>query len=73
MQQDEEAQAVAQVCERLRSRFPDAPADDIDQVVAEVHRGFDGNPIRDFIPVLVEREAANRFRGRRRDQLATSA
>jgi hypothetical protein len=73
MNPSEEVQALAQVAERLRGRFPDAPADTIDQLVKQVHHEFDGHPIRDFIPVLVEREAVDHLRAHPRSRVATSA
>jgi hypothetical protein len=71
MTQTEEIHALDQLADRLRGRFPDAPPERIKEVVTEVHHQFDGHPIRDFIPVLVEREVVDHFRvresGRRRD------
>ncbi len=49
---------MAEIIKRLQSRYPDATGRTVDDVVTEVHRGFDGRPIRDFVPVLVERDAA---------------
>jgi hypothetical protein len=62
MTQTEEIRALDQLADRLRERFPDAPPDGIKQMVTEVHHQYDGSPIRDFIPVLVEREVVERFR-----------
>jgi hypothetical protein len=58
----DEIHALDQVSDRLRSRFPDASPDRIRKVVHQVHDQYDGSPIRDFIPVLVEREAADELR-----------
>ena len=58
----EEIQALDQLADRLQGRFPDAPADHIRTVVTSVHHQYDESPIRDFIPVLVEREAAEQLR-----------
>jgi hypothetical protein len=62
MTQTEEIHAIHALADRLRDRFPDAPPESIKNAVDEVHHQFDGRPIRDFIPVLVEREVADRFR-----------
>jgi hypothetical protein len=35
-------------------------------MVAAVHQQYDGSPIRDFIPMLVEREVVDHFRDSRR-------
>jgi hypothetical protein len=70
METSEEAQAMAEIINRLRARYPEARGRAVDEQVTEVHRQFDGNPIRDFVPVLVEREAAERLEkiyGRRVD------
>jgi hypothetical protein len=49
--------AIAQVAQRLRARFTTVPEAQIEQKVhAEYHR-FDGSPIRDFVPIFVERNA----------------
>ena len=61
MTQTEEIHALDALADRLRGRFPDAPPESIKQAVDEVHHQFDGRPIRDFIPVLVEREVVDRF------------
>ena len=58
----DELVALAGVVERLHGRFPQAPTDGIEQAVVEVHHQYDASRVRDFIPVLVEREVAERFR-----------
>jgi hypothetical protein len=50
-----EAAAMAQVSARLRERFPDVAAQEIDRLVAGVLHEFDGRPVRDFVRILVER------------------
>jgi hypothetical protein len=52
---------MTEVSRRLRAKFPDTRAEVIDATVAELHREFDGDPIRDFVPVLVERQAVERL------------
>jgi hypothetical protein len=73
MKESEEAHAIVELAERLRTRFPDAPADAVDQLVTQIHHEFDGHPIRDFIPVLVEREAVDQLRARPRARVGASA
>jgi hypothetical protein len=51
----EETRALSQVTERMQTRFPDARADAVRFLVTYVHHQYDGRPIRDFVPVLVER------------------
>ena len=56
MTPDEEARALRIVAERVRERHPKV---DQDEIVHRVHvhaEEFDGKPIRDFIPLLVERK-----------------
>ena len=62
MSQTDEIHAMDELADRLRSRFPDARPDRIKQAVAQVHHQYDGSPIRDFIPVLVEREVVDQLR-----------
>ena len=43
------------VVERLRQQFPEVPPDALEAVVNGHYEAFDGRPVRDFVPVLVER------------------
>ncbi len=52
-----EQRDIAEVARRLATRFPDAPPDTVRAAVEQAHRRFDGAPIRDFVPVFVERSA----------------
>ncbi|WP_410873000.1 three-helix bundle dimerization domain-containing protein [Nocardia sp. A7] len=53
----DEAQQINEVVQRLAQRYPSIPADDIDDTVQHVYDGFADVPIRDFVPLLVERKA----------------
>lgn len=55
-----ESQAIAEVRRRLADRFPSIPSETIDAVVGEEHSRFTG-PIREFVPLLVERFAGERL------------
>jgi hypothetical protein len=57
----DEATAMAEIVERLSRRFPETAPIDIQQVVDGVYATMDGAPVRDFVPVLVEREAKKRL------------
>jgi hypothetical protein len=57
----EEGQAMAEVTRRLLAKFPEARPEIVDALVNDLHHEFDGDPIRDFLPVLVEREAVARL------------
>lgn len=62
MAKETEAQAVTAVVERLVRRFPDLERADIEAVVTEEHSKLSAGPIRDYVPVLVERAARDRLR-----------
>jgi hypothetical protein len=53
----EELRFIELMIVRLESRFPDLPSGMVRAVVDTACREFDGARIRDFVPVLVEREA----------------
>ncbi|WP_165975663.1 three-helix bundle dimerization domain-containing protein [Actinomadura rubrisoli] len=36
-------------------------AQEVTDTISAIHHGFDGRPIRDFVPVLVERYARQRL------------
>ncbi len=52
---DAERSAIDGIVDRLAVEFPHVPADEVVQRVDEEHRRFDGRPIRDFVPIFVER------------------
>lgn len=61
MAKETEAQALIAVIERLTGRFPDCPRAEIESVVAEEHGKLSEGPIRDYVPILVERAAKVRL------------
>ncbi len=63
-----EQQIIAGVADRLTSKFPTVPAETVTAVVRDVHGHFDGRPVRDYVPLLVERLA-----GQELDLLALTA
>lgn len=53
-----EHKAIDAVDQRLRRSFADFYSGEaVTHTVREIHHRFDGRPIRDFVPVLVERYA----------------
>ena len=52
-----EQTVIEQVVVRLTHRYPAIPQATVASVVLETHARFDGRPVRDFIPLLVERNA----------------
>lgn len=58
---DEKTQ-LAQVVQKLEEKFPSVSTQEIEVIVAEQAALLDGNPIRDFVPRLVEHGARARLR-----------
>jgi hypothetical protein len=49
--------AIGQVVDRLKQRYPSLSPDIITQVVHQNHARFDDRPLREFVPLFVERGA----------------
>jgi hypothetical protein len=62
MNRSEEERAIGEAVERLMKLFPDLSPDTVERAVAESRPEFDGNPIREFVPLFVERSAKHRLR-----------
>lgn len=52
-----EQQILGQIAERLSGAFPQLAPDAISRLVHEEHSRFNDRPIRDFVPLFVERHA----------------
>ena len=52
-----EQAAMRQIRAGLAKQFPDLSAEEIDRAVTGHYDAFNDSPIRDFVPVLVERAA----------------
>ncbi len=61
----DEDRAVAEIAERLQERFPDRPAAEVIAAIDEARASFDGAKVRDFVPVLIEKEAKAHLKGKR--------
>jgi hypothetical protein len=48
---------INQLTERLMRKYPAVPPDTVATVVLGIHARFDGRPLRDYVPLLVERRA----------------
>ena len=46
---------IEQVVDSLKQSFPEVAAETVTQVVHQNHAKFDGRPVRDFVPLFVER------------------
>lgn len=56
---------IEQLVDRLQVSYPDVSPDRVSMVVRHNHARFDGRPVRDFVPLFVER--------RSRRELATAS
>lgn len=67
MDRSEEHRAIAEVVDRLAQQFPEVPPAEIAATVSATRPEFADAPIRDFIPLFVERSAKHRLRERLTD------
>jgi trans-aconitate methyltransferase len=61
----DEGKAIGEIVERLQERFPDATPQAIDDAVECARTSFSDATVRDFVPVLIEKEAKARLKGKR--------
>jgi len=61
MSSEDELRSVEQVVERLSAKFARIPSQRVSEVVSATYHEFDGAPIRDFVPIMVERSATDRL------------
>jgi CRISPR/Cas system-associated exonuclease Cas4 (RecB family) len=59
---EDEAQAIHDVVERVESKFPQVPAEVVQEQVDATLSEFDGSTVRDFVPVLVEHKVTDELR-----------
>jgi hypothetical protein len=52
-----EQTVIEQLVARLTSRYPTISESTVAGVVRDVHSRFEGRPLRDYVPLLVERNA----------------
>jgi hypothetical protein len=52
-----EQTVIEQLVARLTSRYPSISESTVTDVVRDVHSRYDGRPLRDFVPLFVERHA----------------
>ena len=55
-----ERQAREHVARRLRQRYPDLASEIIEGELEAAFRQYDGAQVRNFLPILVEREVVER-------------
>jgi hypothetical protein len=61
-----EQTVIDEVTDRLTSRYPTIPPDTLTAVVQGVLARFDGRPVREYVPLLVERFAVEELDDRLR-------
>lgn len=59
---ENEDAAVEHVVEILTAQFPDVPEDVVQETVDDLHASFEGAPVRDYIPVIIEHDAKEQLR-----------
>jgi hypothetical protein len=50
-----EQQIIDQIAERLTGVYPEVSSEAVSRLVRKEHARFEGRPIRDFVPLFVER------------------
>lgn len=61
----DEEKAIGEIVERLQERFPDKSDAEIRDAVDKAKVTFQAAKVRDFVPVLVEKEAKAHLKGKR--------
>jgi hypothetical protein len=62
MVESSEWTAIQQIVDRLKQIYPRVPPDTVTTLVHHNHAKFDGRPVRDFVPLFVERGARQELR-----------
>lgn len=57
MTEASERKSIEALVARLADRYPAVPVDRITDVVRSEHAHFDNRPLREFVPLFVERRA----------------
>ena len=61
----DESKTLEEIVERLQQRFPDAPRETVVNAVEQARTALADVKVRDFVPVLIEKEAKARLKGKR--------
>ena len=69
---DQPIGSVTEVWQRLATAFPELASAQVEQIVRQSHGLFTGKPIRDFVPVLVERKARHELSEQRKESGQTA-
>jgi len=66
-----ETRALTDTIDRLATRFPLHSRATVAEIVSQAHQGYDDSGLRDFIPLLVEREARRKLEHTTRQAVPT--
>jgi len=55
---------IGAIIARLEKQFPDVPPPEVEAVTLEAHDAFNDHPVKTHVPVLIERHAKERLKGR---------
>ena len=61
----DEDKAIAEIADRLQEWFPEATRESIHDAIEKARATFDDAKVRDFVPVLIEKEAKAHLKGKR--------
>jgi len=64
----DEDSAFREIVERMTQKYPDFPADRTAEIVDAVRAELNDARVRDFVPVLAEREVKKRIKQERRSE-----
>ncbi len=64
MNPPEKDKEIAAIIDRLEREFPGVPPPEVVAIILEAHDAFHDYPISTHVPVIVERHAKDRLRGR---------
>jgi hypothetical protein len=64
---------IAEIERRLTSKYAQLPPDQISSAIQNAHARFEQSPIRDFVPLLVERRARAELAGAAQKEILRSA
>jgi hypothetical protein len=52
-----EQQIIDHMTTRLSTKYPTVPTDDVSRLIKEEYARFDDRPLREYLPLFVERHA----------------
>lgn len=61
---EQESVGLRNAIASIRLDFPEVPSAEVAALVDAERRRYDGRPVRDFVPVLVERAVRTQLHGR---------